>query len=81
MNFSRKVGNGPMNKWSNFGDNPDHHVDTGIVFRICHYRETRKVVNGHKSTAHTDSPDGGTGGTCRVLVLLVVAQQSSEKVN
>jgi len=76
MKFSRKVGNGPMNKWSNFGDNPDHHLDTEIVFQICHYRETRKVVNGHKSTAH-----GGTGGTCRVLVLLVVAQQSSEKVN
>jgi len=24
----------------------------------------RKVVNGHKSIAHTDSPDGGTGKTC-----------------
>jgi len=22
------------------------------------------VVNGHKSAAHTDSPDGGTGKTC-----------------
>jgi len=22
------------------------------------------VVNGHKSVAHTDSPDGGTGKTC-----------------
>jgi len=22
------------------------------------------VVNGHKSAAHADSPDGGTGKTC-----------------
>jgi len=22
------------------------------------------VVKGHKSAAHTDSPDGGTGKTC-----------------
>jgi len=22
------------------------------------------VVSGHKSAAHTDSPDGGTGKTC-----------------
>jgi len=22
------------------------------------------VINGHKSAAHTDSPDGGTGKTC-----------------
>ena len=22
------------------------------------------MVNGHKSAAHTDSPDGGTGKTC-----------------
>ena len=22
------------------------------------------MVNGHKSAAHTDSPDGGTGETC-----------------
>jgi len=22
------------------------------------------VVNGHKSAAHTDTPDGGTGKTC-----------------
>jgi len=34
------------------------------------------VDNGHKSTAHTDSPDGGTGETwlaevCTVPMLLV----------
>jgi len=31
MKFSRKVGSGPMNKYLNFGGNPDHHLDTGIV--------------------------------------------------
>ena len=37
---------------------------TGIVFRIRHYWEIRKVVNGHKSAADTDLPDGGSGKTC-----------------
>ena len=31
---------------------------------VDHYWEIRKVVNGHKSTAQTDSPDDGTGKTC-----------------
>jgi len=53
-----------MNKRLNFGGDPDHRLDTGIVFRISHYWEIRKVVTGHKSVAHTDSPDGGTGKTC-----------------
>ena len=30
------------------------------------------MVNGHKSAAHTDSPDGGTVEVCTVSVLLVV---------
>ena len=64
MKFSGKVGNGSLNKWLNFGANPDHRLDTEIVFRIRHYWEIRKVVNGHKSAAHTDSPDTGTGKTC-----------------
>jgi len=64
MKLSGKVGNGPVNKRLNFGDDPDHCLDTGIVFRIRHYWEIRKVVNGHKSAAQTDSPDGGTGKTC-----------------
>jgi len=63
MKSSRMVGNGRMNKWLNFGGDRGHRLDTGIVFRIRHYREIRKMVNGHKS-AHTDSPDGGTGKTC-----------------
>ena len=63
MKFSVKVGNGPMNKRLIFGGDSDHRLDTGIVFRIRHYWEIRKVVNGHKSGAHADSPDGGTGTT------------------
>jgi len=63
MKFSGKVSNGPMSKQLNFGGDPDHCLDTGIVFRICHYCEIRKVVNGHKSAVHIDLPDGGTGKT------------------
>jgi len=61
MKFSGKVSSGPMNKWLHFGGNPDHHLDTGIVFWIHRYRAIRKVINGHKSAAHTDLPAGGTG--------------------
>jgi len=42
MKFSRKVGNVPGNKWFNFGGDPDHHLDTEIVFRI---RQCWKVVS------------------------------------
>jgi len=64
MKFSGKVGNGPMNKRLNFDGDPDHCLDTGIIFLIRHYWEIRKVVNGHKSATHTDSPDGSTDKTC-----------------
>jgi len=64
MKFLGNIGNGPMKKWSNFGGDPDHHLDTGIVFRICHYREIWKALNWHESAAHADLPDGGTGKTC-----------------
>jgi len=66
MKSSGKVRNGPLNKWLNFGGDPDHRLDTGIFFWIRNYWEMRKIVNEHrpKSTAHTDSPDGGTGKTC-----------------
>ena len=43
MKFAGKVGNGPVNKRLNFGGGKD----TGIVFRIRHYWEIRKVVNGN----------------------------------
>ena len=32
MKFSAKVGNGPANKCLNFGGDPDHRLDTEIVF-------------------------------------------------
>jgi len=64
MKFSQKVGNGPMNKWLNFGGNLDHRLDTGIVFRIRHYWEIQQVDDEHKSAARTDLPDGDTGKTC-----------------
>jgi len=64
MKFSEKVGNGLANKWLNFCGDPFYQLDTRIVFRIHHYWDIRKVVNGHKSAARTDSPDGGTGKTC-----------------
>jgi len=63
VKFSSKVGNGPTNTQLNFGGDPDHHLDTSIVQQIRHYWEIWKVDNGHKSAAHTDSPDGGAGKT------------------
>jgi len=45
MKFSWKMGNEPVNKWLNFGSNPGHHLNTGIVFRIRHYWEIQKVVS------------------------------------
>jgi len=51
MKFSEKVGNGKLNKCLHFGGDPDHRLDTGIVFRIRHYWEIRKVLNGHKYVA------------------------------
>jgi len=38
-----------MNNWLNFGGDLIHCLDTGIVFRIRHNWEIRKVVNGHRS--------------------------------
>ena len=46
MKLFGKVGNGPVNKWLNFGGDPDHRLDTGNVFRFRRYWEIRKVVNG-----------------------------------
>jgi len=45
MKFSGKVGNGPMNKWLNFGGDRNRRPDTGIVFRIRHYLEIWKMVS------------------------------------
>jgi len=29
MKFSGKFGSGPVNRWLNFGGDPDHRLDTG----------------------------------------------------
>jgi len=47
MKFSGNVGNGPLNKWLNFGGDLGHRLDTGIIFRIRHYWKIRTVVNEH----------------------------------
>ena len=47
MKLSGKFANWPVNKWLNFGGDPDYRLDTGIVFRIRYYWEIRTVVNGH----------------------------------
>jgi len=55
--------------WANeqmikFWWHPDRRRDRRIVFQIRHCWEIRKVViNRHKSAAHIESPDGGTGKT------------------
>jgi len=53
----------PMNKWLNFGGDPDHRLDTGTAFwiRDSSLLGDMECGNGHKSAAHTD---GGTGKTC-----------------
>ena len=45
MKFSGKVGSGPMNNRLNFGGDPNHHLDTGIVFQIRHYWPIQKVLS------------------------------------
>jgi len=45
MKFLGKVSNGPVNKWLNFGADPDHRLDTGIVFRIVRRWKIRKMIS------------------------------------
>ena len=52
MNFSGKVSNEPVNKRLNFGGDPGHRLDSGIVFRICDYWEIRKVVSTDCAAQH-----------------------------
>jgi len=70
VKFSRKVGNGPLNKGLNFVDDPDHRLDTGIVFRIRHYWEIRQVVNGHRQMVALVRR--ALAEVCTVAVLLVL---------
>jgi len=44
MKFSGKACNVPLNNWLNFGGDPNHCLDTGIVFRIRHYWQIRKMI-------------------------------------
>jgi len=43
MKFSGKFGNGPVNRLLNFDGDPNHCLDTEIVFQIRRYWEIRKV--------------------------------------
>jgi len=75
MKFSAKVGNGPLNKWLNIGGDPDHRLDTGIVFPTRHYWEIRKVVNGHSSILIRQMAAQirrALAEVCTVQVLLVI---------
>jgi len=75
MKFSRKVGNGSLNKRLYFGGDPDHRRDTGIVFRIHHYWQIRKIVNGHSFTLirqMTALVSRALAEVCTVAVLLVL---------
>jgi len=44
-----------MNKWLNFGGNPDDHLDTEIVFRIRHYWEIRTLQCRAYTSKHCHS--------------------------
>jgi len=43
MNFSGKVDNGPTNSRLNFDGDPDHRLDTEIVFQIRYHYEIGKA--------------------------------------
>jgi len=62
-----------MNNWLN-GSDPDHRLDTGIVFRNHHDWEIRKVVNGHSFILIRQIAAlvrRALAEVCTVLVLLV----------
>jgi len=40
----RKISKGPVSKWLNFGVNPDHCLDTVILFRIRHLEPIRQMA-------------------------------------
>ena len=56
MKFSEKVSNGSMNKWLNFGGDPDHRLH-GLLF-------SGVVTTERYGKWLTDSPDDDTGKTC-----------------
>jgi len=44
MKLSGKIANGSLSKWLNFGGDPDHRLDTGIVSRVCHYWDGHSFI-------------------------------------
>jgi len=84
MKFSRKVGSGPLNKRLHFGGDADHRLDTGIVFQIRHYCETRTVVNGHSFILihqMTALVRRALAEVCTVPVLLAFRMRSVKRSN
>ena len=63
MKFSEKVGNGPMNKRLNFGGDPDHRLDTEIVFWIRHYGKWLTDIHSYRFARWRDRYRD-TGKTC-----------------
>jgi len=59
MKFSEKIGNGSMNDWLHFSGDPDHRLDTGIVFQISHYFGSYGKC--YQPTALRDAAVQGTG--------------------
>jgi len=57
MKFSGKVGKWPVNKRLNFGGDPDHRLDTEIVF--FGFVTVERYGKCIQSFIYTDSPDGG----------------------
>jgi len=63
----REVGNGSMKSLLNFGGDPDHRLDTGIVFRIRHWEIHDAAVLGRHRHSNNDvitSPVLGGGMRC-----------------
>jgi len=73
--FQGRLAMGPVNKWLNFGGDPDHRLHTGIVFRIRHYWETTLQCTGCTRRYRHSNYDVITlpvlAEVCTVPVLLV----------
>ena len=53
-----------------FGGDPDHRLDTGIVFRIHHYGEIRKVVSTDCTERHCRAGHALAGVTIATMTSL-----------
>jgi len=86
MKFSEKIGNGPMNKWLNFGGDPDYRLDTGLfsVFvtigrygkwfnRLrCAMLQSRACTSRHRHSNYDVITSPALTEVCTVPVLLVL---------